>query len=116
MEERWLLGTFLDLDYLVCDKAVCLAVDGLSGFLVWNFGKAENLTALLVDILDLLVFPVSFGHRLCGQTFYALMVVHEQCHGADPPFSARGAFAPIVVIAEKMLQKDVRERFFYELR
>jgi len=42
------LRTFLDLDYLVGDQTMRLAVDGFSRFLVRSFGKTEDLAALLV--------------------------------------------------------------------
>jgi hypothetical protein len=70
------LHTFLDLGYLVRQKAVSFAVDGLHSFLARSFRKAENLAALLVEpilvvldpilVLDFHVLPVSLGHRLCG--------------------------------------------------
>jgi hypothetical protein len=42
------LRTFLDLDYLVRDQTMRLAMDSLRRFLVRSFSKAEDLAALLV--------------------------------------------------------------------
>jgi hypothetical protein len=76
-----------------------LAVDSLRRFLARSFGKAEYLARLLVEpvamvgnpvlVLDLLVLPMSIGHRFCGQAFHAPVVVHKEWHRADPPSHPR---------------------------
>jgi hypothetical protein len=92
------LRTFLDLDYLVRYEPVCLPMHGLRRFFVGGFGKAEDLAALLivpvsvilnpVFVLDFKVLLVGLGHRLCRQPFHPLVVVHEEWHSTDSPFSA----------------------------
>ena len=78
-----------------------LAMDSLRSFLVRSFSQAEDLAALLVVpvpvvldsvlILNFEVLLVGLGHRLCGQPFHAPVVVHKEWHGTDSPFSASPA-------------------------
>src|SRR5829696_9075262 len=92
------LRTFLNLDYLVCHQPVSLPVDRFRRFFVWGFGKAEDLARLLVVPVSVILDPVfvlsfkillvGLGHRLCGQPFHPLVVVHEEWHSTDSPFSA----------------------------
>src|SRR5918996_571187 len=92
-----LLGSFLDLDYLVRYEPVSLPVDRFRRFLVRGFGKAEDLARLLVVpvpvildpvfVLDFKILLVGLGHRLSGQPFHPLVVVHKEWHSTDPPFS-----------------------------
>jgi hypothetical protein len=82
-----MLRTFLDLHSLVGHQTMRFAVDGLSRFLVRGFGKAEDLTGLLVEsvamvldpvlLLDFQVLPLGVCHRLCGQPLHVPAVVHE---------------------------------------
>jgi len=77
---------------------VSLPVDRLRRFFVWGFGKAEDLARLLVVLVPVILDPVfvlyfevllvGLGHRLCGQPFHAPVVVHEEWHSTDSPFSA----------------------------
>src|SRR5918997_2945665 len=81
------LRTFLDLRYLVGHEPVSLPVDGFRRFFVWGFGKAEDLAAFLVVPVPVILDPVfvlgfkillvGLGHRLCGQPFHPLVVVHK---------------------------------------
>src|SRR5829696_3064002 len=92
-----LLGSFLDLGYLLRYEPVSLPVDRLRRFFVWGFGKAEDLARLLVVpvpvildpvlVLDFKILLVGLGHRLYGQPFHPLMVVHEEWHSTDSPSS-----------------------------
>src|SRR5215212_8349980 len=92
-----LLGSFLDLDYLLRYEPVSLPVDRFRRFFVWGFGKAEDLARLLVVPVPVILHPVfvlyfkvllvGLGHRLCGQPFHAFVVVHKEWHSTDSPFS-----------------------------
>src|SRR5215208_4992312 len=92
-----LLGSLLDLDYLLRYEPVSLPVDRLRRFFVWGFGKAEDLARLLVVpvpmildpvfVLDFEVLLVGLGHRLCGQPFHAPVVIHNEWYRLDSPFS-----------------------------
>src|SRR5215207_11169163 len=92
-----LLGSFLDLDYLLRYQPVSLPVDRFRRFFVWGFGKAEDLARLLVVpvpvildpvfVLDFEVLLVGLGHRFCGKPFNPLVVLHEEWHSTDSPFS-----------------------------
>src|SRR5215216_1483762 len=93
-----LLGSLLDLDYLLRYEPVSLPVDRLRRFFVWGHGKAEDLARLLVVpvpvildpvlVLDFKVLLVGLGHRLCAQPFHSLVVIHKEWHSIDSPFSA----------------------------
>src|SRR5215218_9650932 len=92
-----LLGSFLDLDYLLRYEPVSLPVDRLRRFFIGSFGKAEDLARLLVVPVPVILNPVfvlgfkvllvGLGHRLCGQPFYPPVVIHKEWHSTDPPFS-----------------------------
>ena len=76
-----------------------LAVDGLCGFLVRSFSKAEDLAALLIEpvpvilnpvlVLDFEVLLVGVSYRLRRQALHAPVVVHEHWHRTNPPFATR---------------------------
>src|SRR5215208_6575709 len=107
------LRTFPDLYYLVRYEPVSLPVNGFRRFFVWGFGKAEDLATLLVVpvpvilnpvfVLDFKILLVGLGHRLCGQPFNPLVVVHKEWHSTYSPFSAFPQRVMLTLVYTRMM-------------
>src|SRR5215217_2302886 len=120
------LRTFLDLDYLVRYEPVSLPVNRFRRFFIGSFGKAEDLARLLVVpvpmildpvfVLDFEVLLVGLGHRLCAQPFHSLVVVHEEWHSTDPPFSPAfpGGLLTLGLYPVVLLAAQAIFRFIYQ--
>ena len=52
------LQSFLDLDDLVCNLTMGLAVYRLSGFFVWRLDQAENLSGAFVEPILQVLNPI----------------------------------------------------------